>query len=165
MRKTKYISHRGNINGKNLERENSPEYIQEALDKGYDVEIDIWNIENRWYFGHDEPIYDIDDIEKKYYKNFGKLWLHCKNLEALYEISYLKKWKYKETNFFWHQNDDFTLTNKGLIWTYPGNKLTYFGSICVLPELSNYTNEELYLCHGICSDKIESYKKNQNIKF
>ena len=159
MRETKYISHRGNINGKNIERENSPEYIQEALDNGYDVEIDVWYIDNKWFFGHDDPKYKIDDIESLYKKDFKKLWLHCKNLEALYEMSFLKKWKYKYSNFFWHQNDDFILTNKGFIWTYPGKNLTYYGSICVLPELSNYTNEELNLCHGICSDHIELYKK------
>jgi hypothetical protein len=44
-----YISHRGNINGKNIERENSPEYILETLNKGYDVEVDIWIINNKWF--------------------------------------------------------------------------------------------------------------------
>ena len=34
------ISHRGNIDGKIVERENHPEYIDEAIALGYDVEID-----------------------------------------------------------------------------------------------------------------------------
>jgi len=159
----KYISHRGNINGKKLEKENSPDYIQEALDKGYDVEIDVWYINNEYFFGHDEPKYKIDDIEKLYKKDFEKLWLHCKNLEALYEMSFLKLWKYKYSNFFWHQNDDFTLTNNGFIWTYPDKKLTYLNSICVLPELSNYTNDELNFCYGICSDFIASYQEKPKL--
>jgi len=50
------ISHRGNINGKNLERENSFPYIQEALQLGYEVEIDIWVINNEVYLGHDTTI-------------------------------------------------------------------------------------------------------------
>ena len=33
------ISHRGNISGPNPERENHPEYIFEALQAGYDVDI------------------------------------------------------------------------------------------------------------------------------
>ena len=33
------ISHRGNINGKNINQENHPDYVQAALDKEYDVEI------------------------------------------------------------------------------------------------------------------------------
>ena len=31
------ISHRGNLTGKNPERENHPDYIKEALDLGFDV--------------------------------------------------------------------------------------------------------------------------------
>ncbi len=39
------ISHRGNINGKNEIRENSIFYIMEALSMGFDVEIDVWNVD------------------------------------------------------------------------------------------------------------------------
>ena len=38
----KLISHRGNLEGRKPELENNPEYIDEALSKGYDVEIDVW---------------------------------------------------------------------------------------------------------------------------
>lgn len=146
----KYISHRGNINGKNINLENSPEYIKEALYKDYDVEVDIWFIDNKWYFGHDKPQYLINlDDYKLMYDN--RIWFHCKNLESLYELN-----KYN-FNYFWHQNDNFTLTSRQYIWTYPGNKLKY-NSICVLPELSNYSNTELEICAGVCSDYIEKYK-------
>jgi len=35
------ISHRGNINGRLESYENAPNYIDSAISKGYDVEIDI----------------------------------------------------------------------------------------------------------------------------
>ena len=35
------IAHRGNINGRNKKRENEIVYILEALNLGYDAEIDI----------------------------------------------------------------------------------------------------------------------------
>ena len=35
-----YISHRGNLNGKS-DRENQPDYLEEALAQGFDVEIDV----------------------------------------------------------------------------------------------------------------------------
>ncbi len=38
----KYISHRGNLTGINLERENSPDYIMEAVTADFDVEVDVW---------------------------------------------------------------------------------------------------------------------------
>ena len=36
------ISHRGNINGPILEMENKPDYIDKAINLGYEVEIDVW---------------------------------------------------------------------------------------------------------------------------
>ena len=47
------ISHRGNLDGRKPGRENKPDYIQEALDAGYDVEIDVWMINNELFLGHD----------------------------------------------------------------------------------------------------------------
>ena len=54
------ISHRGNIDGKNLEQENSPKYIDNAISLGYDVEVDIWLIGRELYLGHDNPDYQIE---------------------------------------------------------------------------------------------------------
>ena len=39
------ISHRGNIDGKIVERENHPDYIDKAISEEFDVEIDVWMIE------------------------------------------------------------------------------------------------------------------------
>ena len=142
------ISHRGNLNGKKPELENSPKYIFEAINNGYDVEVDIW-YNNKWYLGHDEPTYEIDLMNLN--SLFNRIWFHCKNLQALQELS-----KISNINYFWHQNDSFTLTSNKYIWTYPGEKLTEF-SICVLPELSNYSKLELKNCAGICSDFIENF--------
>ena len=70
----KLIAHRGNINGPNKEKENKPEYIIEAINKGYYVEIDLWLIDDKLYLGHDNPQYVIEetflsDIEKKQFNN------------------------------------------------------------------------------------------------
>jgi hypothetical protein len=35
------ISHRGNIDGSKSECENNPTYIQQALDQGFEVEVDV----------------------------------------------------------------------------------------------------------------------------
>lgn len=140
------IAHRGNINGKILERENSPDYILEAISKGYDVEIDVWLIKDELYLGHDNPKYIINPsfIENK------RLWCHAKNIQAL---NYCLKNK-KKIHSFWHQNDDYTITSNGFLWTYPG-KLLVPSSIAVLPELiPNYNTKNVL---GICSDFIVKY--------
>ena len=106
------ISHRGNIDGKKPELENTPNYIQKALDLGYHVEIDIW-YDNGFYLGHDFPQYEISF---NYLIN-DKLWCHAKNIEAIIEMK-----KYP-IHYFWHQEDDITLTSKEYIWAYPGKQL------------------------------------------
>ena len=137
----KLISHRGNINGPNLEKENTIEQIFIAIGKGFDVEVDVWVIDGLIFFGHDYPKYLIDDFIIKKIKNSA--WFHCKNLEAL--LFFIdNNIKY---NFFWHQEDDFTLTSNGYIWTYPGKNVTE-KSIIVDLNL-DYKHNNVY---GICTD-------------
>jgi len=144
----KLISHRGNINGKIESYENEPNYIDIAISKGYDVEIDLWIINNKLYLGHDEHQYGIDFRWIR--DRITKLWIHCKNIDALI---YLNEIDY-DINYFWHQEDDFTLTNNNYIWTYPGKTLTKL-SIAVLSESDSVVD---FNCYGICSDYIQNYK-------
>lgn len=47
----KFIAHRGNVFGPNIELENSPNYIYEAISMGYDVEVDLWVDHGNFFFG------------------------------------------------------------------------------------------------------------------
>ena len=53
------ISHRGNINGKFESYENEPNYIDKALSLGYDVEVDVWFVDDNFYLGHDLSLIHI----------------------------------------------------------------------------------------------------------
>ena len=141
-----FISHRGNINGIQKENENKPEYIIKAIENNFEVEIDVRFNNGNFFLGHDYDQYKID-------KNFllkKQIWCHAKTPEALLALKEIK------AHYFWHQKDDYTLTSKGYIWTYPGKKLLN-RSICVLPEIANYNEIN---CLGICSDFIERYKND-----
>ena len=149
----KLIAHRGNITGPEPLKENSPEYIEKAIAQGYDVEVDVRYspFDNKLYLGHDEPTYKIDWFWMGKYSNY--LWIHCKNVEALYEFS-------RGTsgfNYFWHQKDDYTLTSNNKIWTYPG-KIYTPKSIIVMPEwnldLDKFVDLRAYDCYGVCSDYV-----------
>ena len=142
-----YISHRGNISSINEELENSPNYIIKALNEGYYVEIDLWKIDENLFLGHDLPQYKIDEkfLDNKYF------FTHCKNDEALYHLSNANL----ECEYFWHQDDKYTITSNKRIWVHPTAKLIK-NSICVLPEIS--INKDLSMCYGVCSDYIERYK-------
>jgi hypothetical protein len=142
------ISHRGNINGRIEEIENRPDYIDDTIKLGYDVEVDIWMMNGNFYLGHDNPQYliDIDWINNRNHN----LWVHCKNVEVLEFFSIFGQ----NINYFWHETDTITITNKGYLWVYPG-KQPIKNSIAVMPEIHN---DEISQCVGICSDYIKNYK-------
>ena len=142
------ISHRGNINGPMESWENEPTYIDLAISKDYDVEVDVWYVDGILYLGHDKPQYLIDKTWLYLYKKY--LWIHCKNIDA---INYFSD-KLKLFNYFWHENDTLTLTSKNYIWAYPG-KQPIKNSVAVMPEINN---DGISQCLGVCSDYIQNYK-------
>jgi len=113
----KLIAHRGNFLGKNVDCENTNEYILKALNRGLDCEIDLWRRDGILYLGHDRPkdIFDVSMLMN--YSN--SLWIHCKDAEVLDYLS-----SYDNLNIFYHNSDDRVLTSKKNIWVYPDKKLT-----------------------------------------
>jgi hypothetical protein len=143
------ISHRGNITGPNPDRENNPAYVYEALRAGFDVEVDIHYIDGKFVLGHDEPQYQFPyELLKNWY---NKMWIHCKNKEALVKLVEIDKGGYK-LNYFWHEDDYATLTSKGFIWSI--NSLD--NGILVMPESTN--NTPVDLTRGVCSDYVGEYE-------
>jgi hypothetical protein len=141
------ISHRGNLNGPEPDKENKIFYILEALWAGYDVEVDVRGKDGKLYLGHDECQESID----YFFLANKRLWVHAKNPEA---VELLLEWK-NSINWFWHQEDDFVFTTRGDMWVYPGRHV-YSGSIAVMPELS--PGWDIIKAGGICSDLIETFK-------
>ncbi len=112
---------------------------------GYMAEVN-W-IDGQLFLGHDEPQYGI--IQQWLNERFDKLWIHCKNIEAMEWFNMIDGF-----NYFWHEEDTVTLTSRGAIWAYPG-KQPIKGSIAVMPEIYN---DNLDNCIGICSDNVKKYK-------
>lgn len=141
------ISHRGNISGSCPKLENQPSYILNAIKQNYYVEADIWRFNGILYLGHDNNDYRIDS---KFLNNNKIIW-HCKNIEAL-QYFYEKK---SNLHYFWHKDDSFTFTSKGIVWAYPGYVIK--NCIIVSPELLD-RNVNFKQCHGICTDYPIKYK-------
>lgn len=148
------IAHRGNIYGPE-EQENSPRFIDRGIELGFDCEIDLWLHGNTFLLGHDFGRYQINLNWLRDRECY--LWVHCKNLLALHFLSNLNNHK---LNFFWHENDKYSITSSNKIWTYPGASLMP-GSVAVLPELWSNDEEihELSECFAICTDYSDKYKK------
>jgi len=148
------ISHRGNILGPNPDRENTVEFIEEALELGFEVEIDVHMCDNKLWLGHDKPQYPVDINWLRGLSN--RAWIHCKNVPAM-EYFY-KHWDSEFINFFWHQNDTMTLTNHGYMWVHPGCGIVEKG-IAVMPEIYN---DDVSEAQGICTDWPLLYREKIN---
>lgn len=134
------ISHRGNIYGPDQSIENNPEHINQII-KNFDCEIDVWMADGNLFLGHDEPKFKI----KKSFLKQKKLWCHAKNLDAL---QYMVE---NSIHCFFHDKDQYTLTSKKYIWTFPNQKIT---TKSVIVDLNKDWKDKPYNCYGICSDYL-----------
>ena len=151
-----FISHRGNLEGPDLSKENSVEYVGEAIDKGYHVVVDVW----------------ISPTENK---NLVKLGLgdthpqHSVSLGFLKQPKIIARAKTLPTFQILCDNnihaflDGFVtrLTTKGLVWTSPGTKTIIPRAVLNMPEI--LTDDPKILSNlkisGICSNNISLYRK------
>ena len=165
------ISHRGNLDGPNKDRENHPDYLEAALKAGYGIEFDVWYENGQWALGHDEPKYAVtfDYLlnlgtkgEGYNHTRYPRTWIHLKNLGAVQEMisinSYGRSGRTKEEyqdnfsgrqiamrlNYFWHQEDDITITNHGWIWAHPKVEIIPVGSAWVASELLGVRKSGVY---------------------
>ncbi|MBC8147449.1 MAG: hypothetical protein H8E98_05635 [Bacteroidetes bacterium] len=144
------ISHRGNVNGPLLKRENTRSYIQEAINLGYDVEIDVWRTYGDLWLGHDYPKDEVDIIWLLNRRD--NLWVHCKNLEALTKLIDTK------LRVFYHKEDEYVLMDGGYIWSKNSINVN---NKCIVPllskdQLNRWPKKEV---HGICSDYISLFNE------
>lgn len=174
------ISHRGNLDGSNPKNENTQEYIQEALDSGFHVEIDIWRKNNKLFLGHNKPENEVEEgwlLDRR-----EKLWVHAKNPEALFYLTYSHLSRDKCLCVFFHENERYAIIQNGrnehgilvdgLIWAHDTTNLN---SKCIIPVLHQMQWNKLnHPYHpsikipkqkiwGICSDYVSELQiKLQN---
>tara|TARA_R100001079_G_scaffold102836_2_gene68415 strand:+ start:258 stop:698 length:441 start_codon:yes stop_codon:yes gene_type:complete len=139
----KFIAHRGNTQGKNLDQENKIDYLRYASSQGHGVEFDVQCYNDTLYLGHDEP-------QEKLSLELLRLphaFIHAKDIESLEKLLKLN------CNVFWHQSDKLTVTNLGFIWCYPGVFVNSTQAVWL--DLHDFklpnTISNIY---GICGDKI-----------
>lgn len=149
----KLIAHRGLTHGPNKDLENSESSVKLCLKAGFDVEVDLWFVENKWFLGHDLPQHKttVDFVFQ------SGLWIHAKNFEAAEQLARMHKSANISLNYFWHDNDDRTLTSFGYWWTYPNKPLSQH-SVAVMPEwhlpVSDIKQCLRWKCHAVCSDYV-----------
>jgi hypothetical protein len=150
------ISNKGNINGIVPERENSIQYVQEALDLGFLVVVDVFLIgQNQVATGCEVPQYSTT---VEFLKNTNII-CRAQSIECL---EFLLS---NQVHCFYHKHDRCSLTNGGLLWTRPGSNIT---KSCVfnLPEIimPDVTTIKDIECVGICSNFIKLIKDARNLE-
>ena len=143
----KIISHRGLLEGPNSLIENKPSQIDIAIDCSFDVEVDLWKINDQLYLGHDEP--QLITSHKWLELRSDKLWIHCKNIEVL---DFLAK-SNLNYNYFFHENDHVVLTSKNYLWVFPNKEYTENSILVALSKkcILNVIKSKK-LPFGICTD-------------
>ena len=143
------IAHRGNLDGPNPVTENTKSQVDRCIKEGYDVEIDVRydSVTKSFWLGHDEPKEMVNLFWLA--SNVNQLWIHCKDFTTLHKFAD----DMPNYNFFWHQGDDYTLTSKKNIWSYPGKPYSN-KTVIVMPEETNMDFNLLKAtnCYGICTD-------------
>ncbi|HIL25929.1 MAG TPA: hypothetical protein EYG21_00825 [Nitrospinaceae bacterium] len=148
----RFIAHRGNLTGPNPLEENKLEYIDKAILEGYDVEIDLRTKNKRLFLGHDSPDYEvtlnwISDRKEN-------LWIHVKDYASLVVVMET------DLKYFCHEQDKYTLTSNGYIWSH--DLSNQMNKKCIVPLLSKeairaYKQRNFY---AVCTDYIlESIQK------
>lgn len=198
----KLIAHRGLVNGADKKLENHPQRIIETLRLKIPVEIDVWYLHNTWWLGHDGPQYQVSadwlyglrdhsiDLASYEFVKYPTVWIHCKNLDALSELTRLRcgdmsldkryryvpnnpnsetiQWsKYEKFNYFFHEEDPVTMTSLGYIWAHPKVELIPVGSAWVVPKdkPQDFTNlnwgRAAYACVYNVFEVQEQFRKMQ----
>lgn len=142
----KIISHRGNLEGSHREYENHPSYIQNAMDCGFDVEVDVWVVGKDIYLGHDSPERQVQFSWLEERKE--KLWCHAKNFGVIERFT-----NTDGINYFWHETDKITLTSNRTPWLFPHNYSPAGVTVQLGRPVAN-----LPPIAGICTDYPLSWK-------
>lgn len=151
------ISHRGNLNGPDEQRENTPSAINEVIEMGHLCEVDVWKIDDNLFLSHDFPNEELESIDFEYFRTRrSNLIIHCKNIEAL---QFFQGRHEESFHYFWHENDQYTLTSYDWIWAYPGKNVLKDErsiAVAVMPEIVN--GFEVNNFNAVCTDFVNKYK-------
>ena len=149
-----FYAHRGNTNGPSM-FENEPHYLTQAINQGFMVEVDVWCVKGDLWFGHEWPEHYV---RQEWLQKYAmKCIFHCKNIEA---VQAMQQAGY---HFFWHQEDEYTITSAGYVWVYPSRPFPKSPLyIACEPDATDLPATWLDI-HGICSDYVTELRRKEKV--
>jgi hypothetical protein len=143
-----HICHRGNLSGPVKELENNFGVLIQRSIQGQRAEVDVWYHENNLWLGHDKPEYKIT---LDWLASCKRRLIHAKDGKTFVYLLQEAGKRALDLHIFYHTDEDYVLTNKGIVICYPGKPLLE-GSLCMMPERAHYTAEDLQKTFQICTD-------------
>ena len=147
------ISHRGNLSGPEPHRENTTAFIDEAINAGYWVEVDVWKNEDGLWLGHDGPNH-LTSLQ----------WLLDKKKDLIVhskDIGTLSRMLESGMSTFYHSRESHAIiANLNLIWSHD---ISNFSKKSIIPlmekkDIDSFSqltevikNNSVF---GICSDDV-----------
>ena len=150
-----HICHRGILNTSAKELENNFGVLIQREIQGLAVEVDVWYAEKSLWLGHDKPEYRIT---LEWLAASRRRLIHAKDGATFAYLLEEAGKRALDLHVFYHTDEDYVLTNKGLVICYPGQPLLP-GSLCMMPERASYSPEQLVNAYAICSDLYSSAEK------
>ena len=147
-----HICHRGNLHGPVKELENNFGVLIQRSLHGYHVEVDVWYWEKNLWLGHDRPEYKITF---DWLLSSKRRLIHAKDGATFEYLLQESGKRAADLHIFYHTEEDYVLTNKGLVICYPGKPLLE-GSLCMMPERATYRQEDMQKCFSVCSDRRDA---------
>ena len=144
------ISHRGNLAGPDKSRENKLFAIRECLDLGYDVEMDVWLRDEKYYLGHDGP--DGEEVPFTLLAHKG-VWVHAKTPETFAKLSsFGARGIWNMINAFYHTTEGVVLTTRGYLWCHSNTPIPGKSSVIVHPVRPEHLE-----AYAICTDTPQAF--------
>ena len=140
------ISHLGNIDGRQAEKENTLPYIQKALKEGWHVCIDVLFHNGNFLLPHDAGHTAIPPalLSKQ------RIWCRASNAETVDALCNVNAHCFLLSEYF------MSLTSSQFIWTLPPHALVA-RSIAAFPELAAPEWLDLAEPAGLCSNEPARY--------
>lgn len=147
-----YISYRGVFDGNNFQDANTPNQITKAMNFGFNVMIDVWKVNDKFYLGNEQP---TTEVTAKYLQN-KRFWLNARN-NAM--ITFLQSEPAKNyPNWFYFPSmppPAYVTASNGKLIT-PGNVPINNNSVIFLPEITD--TAMFSTVHLRCFGIVSSYQ-------
>jgi hypothetical protein len=153
-----HVCHRGNLAGPMKSFENNFGILIQRTLQEYHVEVDVWYNENNLWLGHDKPEYKVS---LEWLASCKRRLIHAKDGKTFEHLLLEAGKRALDLHIFYHTEEDYVLTNKGLVICYPGKPLLE-GSLCMMPERANYKREEIEKCFSVCTDSKNGISSNSS---